>query len=287
VAFDLGDPVPLTFSPTDAAGNPVDVTTAVVTVTLPDGSTATPAVVHGGTGAYSSSYPTTQSGRHRVNWVGTGTNAQNQVDTFFVLATDPGFIIGLAQARGGLRLPAGQTVSDEDLRDLIAAATPIMEDLCGPILSQTCDETHDGGRPNVRLLKAPIISVATVIESYGAGYSRTLTLQPPDGGTFDSYGYSVDLRDGVITRRVSGVATVFVAGRRNIHVTYVAGRSVLPANLVRGTRRLIRWLWQTEMQGQRPQGSQPEGTTTTPGGYRVPTAVVAICGAEVRIPGIG
>jgi hypothetical protein len=196
-------------------------------------------------------------------------------------------LITLTQARTSLRSMAGFVADDADITDLITSATAAMEDLCGPILPRACDETHDGGRPNVRLLQAPILSVTTVIESFGAGYNRTLTLQPPDGGSFDSYGYSVDLRDGVITRRVSGVATVFVAGRRNIHVTYQAGRAAVPVSIQRATRRLVRWLWQTEMQGMRPPNSGPDAPVQTPSGNAIPAAVVTLCGAEVRIPGIG
>lgn len=195
-------------------------------------------------------------------------------------------LITLAQARASLRVPASQTVDDADLTDLITSATAIMEDLCGPIISRPGDDWLDGGGCTVRLLQAPILSVTTVTESYGAGYTRTLTAQPLDGTGFDSFGYTVDLVDGILTRRVSGIATPFVNGRRNIHVTYTAGRSSVPNNIQRATRRLVRWLWQTEMQGQRPSGSAPEAVSTSPSGFDVPNAVKTICAGELRIPGI-
>lgn len=196
-------------------------------------------------------------------------------------------IITLQQARTSLRIPAGQTVDDADLQDLIDSATGPMEDLCGPILSRACDEWHDGGWKTVRLLQAPAISVTAVIECYGAGYARTLNEQALDGGAFDAFGYTVDLVDGVITRRISGQAGFFIGGSRNIHVTYTAGRATVPPNLIRATRRLVRWLWQTEMQGQRPSGATPEAVSTTPSGYAVPNAVVELCAAERRLPGLG
>jgi len=196
-------------------------------------------------------------------------------------------LITLAQARASLRVPVGQTVDDADLQDLITSATAAMEDLCGPILSRACDEWHDGGAPTVRLLQAPTTAITTVTESYGAGYNRVLTLQALDGGAFDAFGYTVDLVDGIITRRIAGRAAPFVGGRRNIHVVYTAGRASVPVNLQRATRRLVRWLWQTEMQGQRPANSSPETIATTPSGYQVPTVIKVLCGAELRVPGIG
>jgi hypothetical protein len=196
-------------------------------------------------------------------------------------------IITLAEARSGLRLPTAYTIDDTDLQELIDAATVPMEDLVGPVLSRACDETYDGGSPTVRLLWAPVISIASVTEAYGGGYFRTLTSQPVDSGTFDAFGYTADLTDGILTRRVVGQAVPFVGGRRNVHVVYTAGRASVPANITRATRRMVRWLWQTEMQGQRPAGAVPENVTQTPSGFDVPTAVVRLCGSDLRVPGIG
>ena len=289
--FDLGDPVPLSvFIIDETTGNPANATAVTLTITLPDGTTVTPTVTNPATGTYTvtGGYYTVQTGRHEVFWSATGTNACDFEDSFFVQPRHQ-LIISLAEARSSLRLPAGQTVDDEDLRSLIGAATVVMEDLCGPIVSRACDETHDGGHLTVRLLQAPIISVTAVKESYGAGYTRALTEQALDGATFDAFGYTVDKDDGVLTRRMSGVAGPFMNGRRNIHVTYTAGRSVVRSNLIRATRRLVRFMWQQEMQGQRPNGQAPEqvATSTTPSGYLVPNAVKALCADDLRTVGHG
>jgi hypothetical protein len=288
MAIDLGDVWPLSVFITDDNGNAANASAVVLTITLPDGTTTAPTVTNPATGTYTASYATVQTGRHEVFWSATGTNACDFEDAFFVQPRHQ-LIISLAEARASLRLPAGQTVDDEDLRSLIVSATVVMEDLCGPIVSRACDETHDGGYLTVRLLQAPIMSVQTVTESYGAGYNRTLTAQPLDGSTFDTYGYTVDKDDGILERRFSGVAGPFMVGRRNIHVTYTAGRTVVRPNLIRATRRLVRFMWQQEMQGQRPNGQTPEqvATSTTPSGYLVPNAVKALCADDLRTVGQG
>lgn len=285
--IDIGDPVALTFLVTDAAGAPANATGATATITLPDNTTATPTVSNPSVGTYSAAYITTQAGHHKVVWAATGLNARTQSDVFEVSPLDSRLLISLDQARKGLRMPAGQTADDEELRDLINAARGPMEDLCGPILSVACDEWHDGGWASVRLLQAPVIAVTTVLESYGAGYNRTLSNQPLDGATYDAFGYTVDLKDGLVTRRISGRDGPFAAGRRNVHVTYTAGRAVIPANILRASRYLIRWMWQMELRGQRAAAGTPrEDVSTTPGGFLVPNIVLEALANERRLPGI-
>lgn len=283
---DLGDVIPLSIFITDDTGAAADAGAVVLTVTLPDGSVLTPAISHPVTGSYTYNFPTTQAGRHTLRWVATGANASAYADEFDVLPADPGLIIGLDFARGGLQIPAGQTLNDEDLRDLVAAARGPMEDICGPILKRNCDEWYDGGSYDIRLLWAPVVSVTAVVECLGSGSTRTLTEQPLDGGTFNAYGYTIDKDDGLLTRRTSGSATCFIGGRRNVHVTYVAGRAVIPEHIRRATRRLISWLYRTELQGQRPANQGPEKVSYTPSGFAVPKAVIELCGADARIPGM-
>ena len=68
--IDLGGTYPLSTIIRDVTGAPVDGTSVVVTVTLPDLTTATPAVTHGAVGNYSAYFPTTQGGRHVARWSG-------------------------------------------------------------------------------------------------------------------------------------------------------------------------------------------------------------------------
>lgn len=286
--IDLGDTVALTFTVKDTTGALADDPSAAVTITLPDGSTAAPAVSHAGTGTYNASYVPTQAGRHVVRWTSTGAGtATAYTDVFNVSAADPGMIVGLAEARTAVGLPTAATAKDDVLRGYIATATPLMEDLCGPILSRTVTDTHDGGGL-VRLMWAPVISVTSVKESYG-NFTRTLTEQPLDGATFDAYGYTVDLTTGILTRRISGRAGAFPPGRRNVLVTYKAGRAVIGENLIRATQRLIRWLWEPEQGATRPDVNSSDTTvmSRTPSGYTIPRDVITLCGADVRIDGLG
>ena len=287
MAYDVGDPIPLSITVNNVSGAPENATTVVLTITLPDLTTVAPTVT-GVVGVYTlnAPYVATMAGRHVVSWVATGTNACTSSDVFNVLAADPGFIISLADARRALRLTGTSTTTDEDLRDLIADATPIMEDIVGSILRKTRVETYDGGTSQINLLWPPLISITSIIESFGSNYARTLTAQDIFAGTgADSYGYTVDLTTGIITRRASGVAMCFMAGKRNIQVTYVSGRASARGNVLRATRMLIRDMWTQEQQRVPLVNGQPQGTTMIRG-LAVPNAVIEMCGDDTRAPGL-
>lgn len=68
--IELGATYPLATLVTDDSGNPIAATGVIVTVTLPDLTTATPAVSNPVLGTYAAFYPTTQAGRHVARWAG-------------------------------------------------------------------------------------------------------------------------------------------------------------------------------------------------------------------------
>lgn len=284
--FDVGDAVPLSLSVKDSAGNPANAGSVTLTITLPDGTTSTPAVTNPTTGSYVAAYATTQAGRHKVAWVATGTNATAQSDVFEVVALDPGYVISLEQARKAIGLAATNTAKDEDLRTFLVGIVPVLEDIVGPIVSRDFDEWHDGGAASIKTLYSPLLSIVSVTESWGP-YTRTLTAQPLNGTSFDAYGYTVDLAEGLLIRRISGRVGKFPPGRQNVRVVGKAGRiQPVRGNLVLAARRLLRHLWQSEQQGPRPELGTPETMVTTPSGFAVPRAVIELCGSDVRIPGI-
>jgi hypothetical protein len=288
MAIDVGDPVPLSIFITDDNGNAANAGAVVLTITLPDGTPATPAITNPATGTYtvSPAFYTTQSGRHDVAWVATGANACDYNDTFFVQPAHS-LIISLAEARAALGTATANTVKDEDLRSFISACTPTMEDICGPILSTTRTETYDGGGTQIALNYAPVVSVTTVIESYGSNYAKTLTLQNRfAGGGSDAYGYDIDLATGIITRLAAGVAVHFPSGQRNIQIVYIAGRAVITPNIILATRRLVKHLFQSEQQDYNPPQFGPESLTHTPSGFTVPSEVIMLCANSKRLPGV-
>lgn len=289
---DLGDTVRLVARNDQADGGLIDPETGpTLTVTLPDGTSDGPIdPVQDSVGIWHADYVTTQAGRHVARWVATGDGAFSSVEVFNVDDADPGYLFGLADAKKALGWdPNKATSRDAQLLEHVAAVTPVIEDIVGPVVPRTVDEWYDGGGSSIMLLQTPVISVTTLAESWGAGNTRTLTLEDLSGaGPFDGFGYTVDLATGLVRRRSSGVAAMFPAGRGNVHAVYVAGLRQVPPNLLLAAKEQLRLLWQLGQQGNRPGFGDTEDADlqTTASGFLTNARVIQLCGGAQRIPGI-
>jgi len=261
------------------------------TVTKPDGTTTPGVVTKTATGTYVPSFAgTALAGRHRLTLSG-GTSNNGGLpwsDVADVWPADPRLIISLADAKAELNHISD--VNNDELRLYIAATTQIVEDIIGPVLATTESDWLDGGSPVVMVDMPPIASVTSVTETYGAGVTRTLSEQPLDGSSFDAYGYTVDKSSGKITRRISGVAAPFAAGRANIHVTYVSGYAgSVPPNVVMAARIIAAHLYQVGQQsrsGRGRSGAQPEDLVMSPSGFAVPARAVEALNPTLTFRGL-
>jgi hypothetical protein len=79
------------------------------------------------------------------------------------------------------------------------------------------------------------------------------------------FAYSVDEPNtGLISRRSGGnLPTQFVPGVGNIHVTYVAGRDIIPGAIRLATLELIAYWWQGSQQRSVPGGSNTYNNINT------------------------
>ena len=152
-----------------------------------------------------------------------------------------------------------------EMQHFIDGITPVVESITGPVNSATFDEWYDGGYPIILVLHPPILTIQTVTEAFGANTVRTLTEQPLDGvSAVNAYGYTFDPSTGEITRRVSGWASPFTRGRRNIRVQYTAGRATVPENIRLGTLDLIRSTWVASQQVGPQHGFNPSAGDAAP-----------------------
>ena len=98
----------------------------------------------------------------------------------------------------------------------------------------------------------------------------SVTSVSENGVALPATAYSLDDEAGVLTRANGYVAYDWVAGFENIDVTYVAGRSSIPAGLVHAVLELVRHLWTTQRGSVRRRGTddyQPGAGFSLP--YRV------------------
>ena len=224
--YDVGDMVPLGITVTNAAGQPEDAGAVAVTIGLPDGTTATPAITHTpGSGQYTVDYLTTMEGRHTVSWVATGANATAYSDVFNVREITEQ-LISLTQAKNQLGITT--SVHDDDLRMFIAAAAVAIEDHVGrKLVRRTITaERHRQVSGTLILNRTPVRSLTSVA-----------TLDAVTSWTVSDL--DVDEDTGIVTA---------LTGTRlygALKVTYVCGMRVIPANYLLACRIITEHLWQT------------------------------------------
>ena len=264
---DLGATVRLNADCRDPGGNLVTATTATVTVTLPDGSTASPAATETSTaGQYRADYPTTAAGRHTVRWLFTDP-AHAYTDMFDVREEAPPAIMSLATGRSHLKKT--DTSDDEEIRDWIEATTRAVEQFVGPVVARSFTETvHFTSTRSVALTHSPALSLTSVttLRAGGTTYSVDDLLLDPDTGL-------VELADGGL---LYGPLTF----------TYRAGRLVVPANFRNAAKIILQHLWRTRQGPGRPQRGTDDFDVTEPIpglGFAIPNRAVQLLDPD-RLP---
>lgn len=275
MAFDLGDTVPLSVDVLDAAGAPVNAASVVLTLSLPDGTTATPAFTNPSTGRYTVNYVPAMSGRYAVRWTST-TPSTAYADTFDVRPANPGYVISLVDAKEHLNITT--SLYDEELRGWIEVCTEITEMLTGRTIARRTITERQYLRQPVReltLLASPAVSLTSITSLDGLA------------GSWDPAGFDLDPDTNVVRALPS---TSYLYGL--VRFVYVAGWSLAPAKVVGGAKMILRHLWETQRSGVGSKApgrgqlltranqlaDQFSGTTVVVAGYAIPMAAAEVLG---------
>lgn len=233
--FEIGDVYPATVTIRDANGNPTNASTVSFTFALPDGTTPIQTPTAASTGVYTFDFSITQRGLHRFRAVSTGPAAAYE-DAFNVVdSTWPAFV-GLAEVKTHLNIPAATTTHDEELRSFILSASAVVESIVGTVGRKSVTEKYSGIRhTSILLRRSPVISVESVSEN-GITLTEDRDFTISDGG--------------VLTRVWSQwYPRQWRAGVNNITVSYTAGRTEVPPNVLDATKELIRINWRPQTGG--------------------------------------
>lgn len=269
--YDLGATVRLTAECRDPDGTLTTAATAVVTVTLPDGTAVTPAVTEITTGAYQADYVTTVAGRHTVRWVWTDPAAA-YTDVFDVAAEAPPAILSLADAKNHLNNKGSG--DDAEIRYWNNVTTRAVEYYIGPVVTRTVIEQHTVRNASAVVLLTTPVQQLTAVDTVLTG----------------AVGYAVDDLDvdgdtGEVYRLDGGCLT----GR--LRFTYTAGRTVIGEHITGGARIILEHLWRTQRAGRRGAiaggGDDYAVTEPIPGlGYAVPNRAVELLAPDRLPPGV-
>lgn len=236
--MDLGDTLPFRADVYNQDGGTLtNAQTATLTVNLPDGTTATPAVpAPSSTGKYAVDYPTSTAspqGRYVGQWLFTfaGGATTSYVETFDVGSS----LVTLDEALDHLR--ANDVIvaeaDQEKLHWLCLVATEAVElDLRRTIMPRTLTESFNGGYPLI-CLRLPVLSVTSVVED---GVAAADFLVDSDAGLL----YKDNLR------------SLWSWGLQNVTVTYRAGYNSPPRVVRKVALNAIQGMWQTSQQAPHP-----------------------------------
>jgi hypothetical protein len=262
-------------SVTDALGAAVDASTQILTVTLPDGTTATPVVTHDGTGAYHSDYLFMQEGLHVFRWVTTGPNTTK---TDYANADVFRSIIGLDETKNYVNF--GDSGNEDILRQIMQAATELCENVVGSCVQRHLTNIRIPGNSKIaiRLPQGPVPtenSVTSIASVYSNG---PVWLQ----STGD---FIVSPESGVV--ELAGLIPFWLGPWK---ATYTVGRLVIPQSIQLAAKEIIYDMWST----QRPYGAAelepgPEATARFEqmvATYSTPAHASALL-APYEMPGFG
>jgi len=253
----LGAIIRLTTSFYDSSTPPVlvDPTTVTINITLPDGTTVSQTASKDSTGIYHYDYTTTQVGIHQFYFAGSGSNVSVQrPDVFTVDALTTTALISLQDAKATLNMSFTNHANDDKLLDYIQSATEIINNECGFTLATTFTETVtssiDGvGRQVLIVSRTPVISVSSV--------TPRMVGMP----TIDISTLKINNESGVLY-----LANWF-AWYGPQQVTYIAGRSYVPAALQDACKLIVNYFWETQQGGATGVPGMGGSETIDYGGY--------------------
>ncbi|HEY9417813.1 MAG TPA: phage head-tail connector protein [Pseudonocardia sp.] len=257
--YDLSDSIPIAVDVKDAAGALTNAGTVVLTITLPDGTTAPGVTVTNppaATGQYRYTYVPTQVGRHAWRFVATTPNTAYQ-DVFEVRETVSPSLLSLADAKAHLNITT--TTHDDELREYLEACTKVVESYVGPIVRRTHTRRVSGYRCAIPLPHTQVTAVTNItVISDG---TSPITLSD----------LSINTAAGIVSLKSGGS---FPYG--DMDWTYTVGRSYVESNWTLAAKLILQTRWQQKL-GNLPstQGDFP-GYVVSGAGYLVPYAAVAL-----------
>lgn len=176
-------------------------------------------------------------------------------------------LITLAEARASLGFATTNTAYDSDIESYIEAATPVIENITGPVLVKQLVFAFDGGRESV-VLPVPFSSVVSVTEN-GAAVTD----------------YVADADKGIITAGTTTAPDIFEPGIDNIVVTVSVGSATIPPNVKLAARELVRFWWQQGRQANIPAFGEAPDSGSVPMGFAVPKRVYELLEPNKRVAG--
>ncbi len=268
--YDVGDEATVTTELRDVNGDLVAATVTIL-VTKPDATTATPTVEsNGGTGLYKSSFAVDQVGTWRYKWTASGAITAVDGGQFSVVAVGRVLVAGIDEFRA--QLDRADSADDAELRLYLEAATNQVEWFVGPLTATTITErVYSADR--IALRRWPVQSITSI---------KPVTNGVVDTEAMPTHYYNTDLTSNEVRfNRWAGFRSEF-------EVTYVVGRTTIPADIKLAGLIIAQHLW--SVQNARFTLSAPgeEELAAVPGsGFTVPHRALELLRPYLSVATVG
>ena len=256
--IDVGQTYPATATVTGSDGKPANATTAVLTITLPDGTDVVPAVQNPPviTGLYAADYKTVQAGLHKASWLTTQPDAAT-VDYFSVRRYLS--VISFAEAKNHLNITT--TTDDDELRQFIQASAELIESKVGICVRRDFTDRVSRGTYQLAVAHRPILKVNSVTSIW------------PGGPAWPAEQLTADTEAGLV-QQIQPMQ--FYWGPWDVSIS--CGRAEIPERFAHAQKEQLRHLWETQRGPMSPQilGGEEVFATTAGWTFSVPRRVLEL-----------
>ncbi len=263
---DVGElqPLGIVIRDIDPARTPINAATVTLTLTLPDQTIIVPAIANppGVTGNYLCDYIPTMPGLHRYRWQ-TTSPALVLEGTFDVVTPGDTGLISLQAAKDLLRIELDDDEHDDNIRQVIRAATTAAENEADEIIQRrplTQSFRFPQARRTLHIARLPILSMTRVVDR-DSGFAWTADMLDPD-------------ENGI----VESLGAPF---RGRLRAEYVAGPAIVNPNYVEAIGYIVQHLWRNRQgQGKPVVGGQSafDGSDMAGMGYSIPNRAKDLLG---------
>jgi hypothetical protein len=248
VALEVGQVYEATLDVRNASGVLTNPAAAVLTITLPDGTTTTPAVTlpPAVTGHLIYDHPCAMAGLHKFGWV---TTSPNTAKTDYVTVRNFISLISVQEAKDHLNFKSGD--SDEELSRFMMASTELVEAKAGYTIRRSFTDRISEGVWQIVLPRRPVLSVQSVTSVWPGGPSWTTSQLITDGEA------------GII----APATLLFPFWWGPWDVAYTVGRAVPLEKHLHAVKEQLRHLWDTQRGSMAPSLLSGEEVFTASTGF--------------------
>jgi hypothetical protein len=248
--------------------------TMTLTVTKPDGTTTSPALVRTDTASgwtWKGSLTVTAAGDYLYVFTSSGSYIGVDDGQFHVIASALR-IVGLSEVKEHGNIVG--TGSDRELLNFITTAQEMIEGAVGSVVPATYTaERHRSGGYRIWLDHTPVLSITAVEQ-----YNNAAMIGAVAAGL-----WQLDPSSGSLARVTTAGTYTYFAGTE-VAVTYRAGRSPIPEAIRWAAMELTIHLWRST-QTMRQGRSRGEGAETA-AGYGMPNRVREALAPYLLTPGV-